>query len=61
MTTLATQLDTRSAQFAANRDAMLAKLAEIDAEHAKAIAGGGPIGGADVPASASRWPAPRPP
>ncbi len=29
-------------EFAANREAMLAKLAEIDAEHAKAIAGGGP-------------------
>ena len=27
---------------AANRDAMLAKLAELDAEHAKAVAGGGP-------------------
>jgi acetyl-CoA carboxylase carboxyltransferase component len=35
-------LDTTSAQFAANREAMLAKLAEVDAEHAKAIAGGGP-------------------
>jgi acetyl-CoA carboxylase carboxyltransferase component len=39
---LPTRLDTGSAQFAANREAMLAKLAEIDAEHAKAIAGGGP-------------------
>jgi acetyl-CoA carboxylase carboxyltransferase component len=29
------------AAFAANRDAMLAKLAELDAEHAKAVAGGG--------------------
>ena len=36
-----TDLDT-AAEFAANREAMLAKLAEIDAEHAKAIAGGGP-------------------
>ena len=26
----------------ANREAMLAKLAEVDAEHAKALAGGGP-------------------
>jgi acyl-CoA carboxylase subunit beta len=35
-------LDARSAEFAANRDAMLAKLAQIEAEHAKAVAGGGP-------------------
>src|SRR5262245_23689500 len=42
MSTLATRLDTGSAQFAANRDARLAKLAEIDSEHAKAIAGGRP-------------------
>jgi acyl-CoA carboxylase subunit beta len=42
MTALRSTLDTGSAEFAANRDAMLAKLAEIDAEHAKAIAGGGP-------------------
>ena len=32
----------RSAEFAANREAMLAQLAEVDAEHAKALAGGGP-------------------
>jgi acetyl-CoA carboxylase carboxyltransferase component len=31
-----------SGEFAANREAMLAKLAEVAAEHAKAIAGGGP-------------------
>ena len=42
MTTLRSTLDTASAEFAANRDVMLGKLAEIDAEHAKAIAGGGP-------------------
>jgi acetyl-CoA carboxylase carboxyltransferase component len=34
-------VDSKSAEFAANRDAMLAKLAEIEAEHAKAVAGGG--------------------
>ncbi|MTD53451.1 acyl-CoA carboxylase subunit beta [Amycolatopsis sp. RM579] len=34
-------MDTTGAEFAANREAMLAKLAEIEAEHAKAIAGGG--------------------
>jgi acetyl-CoA carboxylase carboxyltransferase component len=34
-------VDTGSAEFVANRDAMLAKLAELEAEHAKAIAGGG--------------------
>ncbi|GAA3736291.1 acetyl-CoA carboxylase carboxyltransferase component [Spinactinospora alkalitolerans] len=42
MTLLRSALDTSAADFAANRDAMLAKLAELDAEHAKALAGGGP-------------------
>jgi acyl-CoA carboxylase subunit beta len=41
MTALRSALDPRSAGYQANRDAMLAKLAEIDAEHAKAIKGGG--------------------
>ena len=41
MTALASTVDTRSAVFAANRDAMLAKLSEIESEHAKAVAGGG--------------------
>ncbi|RSM68308.1 acetyl-CoA carboxylase carboxyltransferase subunit [Kibdelosporangium aridum] len=34
-------MDTASAEYAANRDSMLGKLAELDAEYAKAIAGGG--------------------
>jgi acyl-CoA carboxylase subunit beta len=34
-------VDTTGEEFAANRDAMLAKLGELEAEHAKAIAGGG--------------------
>jgi acyl-CoA carboxylase subunit beta len=42
MTHLASTVDTRSAGFLANREAMLAKLAEIESEHAKAVAGGGP-------------------
>ncbi|MFC4002239.1 acyl-CoA carboxylase subunit beta [Prauserella oleivorans] len=42
MTALTSAMDTASAEFAANREAMLAKLAELDAEHAKAVAGGGP-------------------
>jgi acyl-CoA carboxylase subunit beta len=42
VTLLTSTVDTRSAEFAANRDAMLAKLAEIESEHAKAVAGGGP-------------------
>ncbi|WP_067962913.1 acyl-CoA carboxylase subunit beta [Nocardiopsis trehalosi] len=42
MTVLRTRLDTAAPAFTAARDAMLAKLAEIDAEHAKALAGGGP-------------------
>jgi acetyl-CoA carboxylase carboxyltransferase component len=42
MTALRTTLDLASEEFGANRDAMLAKLAELDTEHAKARAGGGP-------------------
>ena len=42
MTALRSVLDESSAAFAENSDAMLAKIAEIRAEHAKAIAGGGP-------------------
>jgi acyl-CoA carboxylase subunit beta len=42
MTALRSTLDTASAEFAANRDAMLTKLAEIEAAHATAIGGGGP-------------------
>ncbi|HEX2298286.1 MAG TPA: carboxyl transferase domain-containing protein [Pseudonocardiaceae bacterium] len=42
MSILSSRVDTRSADYAANRDNMLAKLAELEAEHAKAIAGGGP-------------------
>nr|WP_042190531.1 carboxyl transferase domain-containing protein [Kibdelosporangium sp. MJ126-NF4]CEL19411.1 Methylcrotonyl-CoA carboxylase carboxyl transferase subunit [Kibdelosporangium sp. MJ126-NF4]CTQ94790.1 Methylcrotonyl-CoA carboxylase carboxyl transferase subunit (EC 6.4.1.4) [Kibdelosporangium sp. MJ126-NF4] len=42
MTTLKSTLDTASDEYAANRDSMLGKLADLDVEHAKAIAGGGP-------------------
>ena len=35
-------MDVTGDEFAANREAMLEKLAELEAEHAKAIAGGGP-------------------
>jgi acetyl-CoA carboxylase carboxyltransferase component len=42
MTTLRSVLDEGSVTYQANRDAMLAKLAEIAVEQAKAIAGGGP-------------------
>ena len=41
MTTLTSAVDPKSVDFGANRDAMLAKLAEIEGEHAKAVAGGG--------------------
>ncbi|OLR95108.1 acetyl-CoA carboxylase carboxyltransferase subunit [Actinokineospora bangkokensis] len=34
-------MDTTTAEFAGNREAMLAKLTELAAEHAKAVAGGG--------------------
>jgi acetyl-CoA carboxylase carboxyltransferase component len=42
VTVLASALETGGAQFAARRTAMLARLAELEAEHAKALAGGGP-------------------
>jgi acetyl-CoA carboxylase carboxyltransferase component len=42
MTVLGSALDTRGAQYAARREAMLARLDELAAEHAKALAGGGP-------------------
>ena len=42
MTALRSVLDEGSASYQANRDAMLAKLAEVAAGHAQAIAGGGP-------------------
>ncbi len=42
MTVLPTALDTNGPDYAAHREAMLAKLADLDAEHAKALAGGGP-------------------
>jgi acyl-CoA carboxylase subunit beta len=42
VTVLASQLDPTSPDFAANRAVMLEKLAEIEAEHGKALQGGGP-------------------
>jgi len=42
MTVLVSRLDTSSGEYATRREAMLAKLAELEAEHAKAVAGGGP-------------------
>ncbi|GGP71532.1 acyl-CoA carboxylase subunit beta [Saccharothrix coeruleofusca] len=42
MTVLRSALDSASAEYRRNRQALLAKLAELDAEHAKALAGGGP-------------------
>ncbi len=41
MTAFNSTVDTKSAEYAANRDAMLDKLDEIEAEQAKAVAGGG--------------------
>ncbi|MFL6160780.1 MAG: acyl-CoA carboxylase subunit beta [Jatrophihabitantaceae bacterium] len=41
MTVLRSMLDAGSEQFSANRAAMLTKLTELAAEHAKAVAGGG--------------------
>src|SRR5229473_3042196 len=42
VTVLASALDPGSAEYAARRAAMLAKLEELDGEHAKALGGGGP-------------------
>jgi acyl-CoA carboxylase subunit beta len=42
MTALHSSLDTDAAAYQANRDSMLGKLADLDSEQAKAIAGGGP-------------------
>jgi acyl-CoA carboxylase subunit beta len=42
VTVLGSVLDTGGAQYQARRSAMLAKLDLLDAEHAKALAGGGP-------------------
>jgi acyl-CoA carboxylase subunit beta len=41
MTRLRTSIDVGSVQYAANRAALLEQLAQLDAEHAKAVAGGG--------------------
>ncbi len=41
MTRIRSTVDTSTAEFGANREAMLEKLAEIEGEHAKAVAGGG--------------------
>ena len=41
MTVLRSSIDTSAADFAANRAALREKIAELDAEHAKAVAGGG--------------------
>ncbi|MER5264285.1 carboxyl transferase domain-containing protein [Actinosynnema sp. NPDC002837] len=42
MTALRTAVDRRSAGYAENREALLARLAELEVEQAKALAGGGP-------------------
>jgi acetyl-CoA carboxylase carboxyltransferase component len=42
VTRLRSTLDTGGAEFADRREAMLARLAELETEHAKALAGGGP-------------------
>src|SRR5215469_14648452 len=42
VTVVGSPLDTGGAQYQARREAMLAKLSELDVEHAKALAGGGP-------------------
>jgi acetyl-CoA carboxylase carboxyltransferase component len=41
MTVLRSALDTSAPEYAANRDALLEQIAQLEAEHAKAVAGGG--------------------
>ncbi len=41
MTILKSTVDTNDPRYIGSRAAMLEKLAELDAEHAKAVAGGG--------------------
>ncbi|MDX6362047.1 MAG: acyl-CoA carboxylase subunit beta, partial [Streptomyces sp.] len=41
MTVLASALNTRGPDYTENREAMLGRLAELETEHAKALAGGG--------------------
>src|SRR5699024_390566 len=41
MTVLRSTLDTSTAEYSTNREAMLGKLDELEAEHAEAVAGGG--------------------
>src|ERR1700710_959032 len=41
VTVLRTSVDRSSPEFTANREALLGKIAELDVEHAKAVAGGG--------------------
>ncbi|MEO9164450.1 MAG: carboxyl transferase domain-containing protein, partial [Aquihabitans sp.] len=41
MTVLRSTLDPRTDSYRENREALLAKIADVDAEHAKAVAGGG--------------------
>jgi acetyl-CoA carboxylase carboxyltransferase component len=42
VTVLRTSVDPRSPEYLANREALLEQIAAVDAEHAKAVAGGGP-------------------
>src|SRR6516164_6576886 len=42
MTTLKTAIDPSAPACAANRGALLAGIAQLDAEHARVVAGGGP-------------------
>ena len=41
MSVLKTAIDPATPEYQANREALLGKIAELDAEHAKAVAGGG--------------------
>lgn len=43
MTALTSALDTQGPDYRAHREAMLAKLADLDTEHAKALAGRGEV------------------
>src|SRR5581483_12119051 len=42
MTVLQSALDPAAPDYAVNREALLTQLAQVESEHAKAVAGGGP-------------------
>ena len=57
MSVLTSAVDPSAPEFRANRDALLTQLAQVEAEQAKAVAGGGEKYSTDTTSAASCWPA----